>query len=123
MRKTWRRFIVVLAAGSFLGAGGELLFAQRHVPRPNLRQQRDFPQNSIADQTGAPLDPKSQKAAMLRQNEQEFRENVKQLSVLVNELKEEVEKTATTDVLSVRTYKKAQEIEKLAKQIKNKAKG
>jgi hypothetical protein len=42
--------------------------------------------------------------------------------VLVNELKEEVEKTSTADVLSVKTYKKAQEIERLAKQIKNRAK-
>jgi hypothetical protein len=60
---------------------------------------------------------------MLQQNEREFREGVEQLSMLVNELKEEVEKTTATDVLSVRMYKKAQEIEKLAKQIKNKAKG
>lgn len=57
------------------------------------------------------------------QNEQEFRDSVERLSVLVNELKQELEKTETTQVLSVRTYKKAQEIEKLAKQIKNKAKG
>jgi len=60
---------------------------------------------------------------MLLQNEKEFRDGVEQLYVLVNELKEEVEKTATTDVLSVRMYKKANEIEKLAKQIKNKVKG
>jgi hypothetical protein len=33
-----------------------------------------------------------------------------------------VDKTPTTDVLSARLYKKAQEIEKLAKQIKKKVK-
>jgi len=60
---------------------------------------------------------------MLLQNEKEFREGVEQLSVLVSELKEELEKTSATDTLSVKMYKKAQEIEKLAKQIKNKAKG
>jgi len=123
MRKTPRRFIVVLAAGSFLAAGGQRLFAQRHVPRPNVKLQSDFPHSSIVDRYGAPVDPKVTKRVMLRQNTQEFQESVARLSVLVNELKEEVEKTATTDVLSVKTYKKAQEIEKLAKQIKNKAKG
>ena len=34
-----------------------------------------------------------------------------------------VQKTATTDVLSMRMVKKTAEIEKLAKQLKNKAKG
>lgn len=122
MYKTRRRLIVVLAAGSFLTAGGQLLFAQRHVPRPNTKLQTSFPA-SIVDQYGKPVDPKVAKAAMLRQNAKEFQESVARLSVLVNELKEEVEKTSTADVLSVKTYKKAQEIEKLAKQIKNKAKG
>ena len=60
---------------------------------------------------------------MLLQNEKQFREGLAQLSVLVNELKEEVDKTPTTDVLPAKMYKKAQEIEKLAKQIKNKVKG
>ena len=122
MYETLRRFIVVLVAGSFLAAGGQLLFAQRHVPRPNTKLQTNFP-GSIVDQYGKPVDRKVAKAAMLRQSAKEFQESVARLSVLVNELKEEVEKTSTADVLSVKTYKKAQEIEKLAKQIKNKAKG
>jgi hypothetical protein len=123
MSKTASRFIAALAAGSFLTSGGQLLFAQRHAPQPNTKLQTNFPHDSIVDQYGAPTDPKVAKAAMLRQNAQEFQESVERLSVLVNELKVEVEKAATTDVLSVKTYKKAQEIEKLAKQIKNKAKG
>jgi hypothetical protein len=123
MNDTRRKFMIGLAAGSILAIGADLLFGQRHMPRPNLKQQPNFPQNSIADQLGKAVDPKAAKAAVLLQNEQEFRESVERLSVLVNELKEEVEKTAATDVLSVRTYKKAQEIEKLAKQIKTKAKG
>ena len=123
MSKTSGRFLVVLAAGSLLTAGGQLLFAQRHVPRPNVKLQSDFPHNSIVDRYGAPVDPKVTKTVMLRHDLQEFQESVARLSVLVIELKEEVEKTATTDVLSIKTYKKAQEIEKLARQIKNKAKG
>ena len=122
MRKRSCTFIVVLTAGSFLTAGGQLLFAQRHAPKPNTKLQSNFPHDSIVDQYGALVDPKVTNAVMLRQKTQEFQESVARLSVLVNELKEELEKTATTDVLSVKTYKKAQEIEKLAKQIKNKAK-
>lgn len=122
MHATPRKLIIALAAGSFLMAGGERLFAQRHAPKPNLKQSSNSP-NSVADQLDKPVDAKVVKAAIVRQNEQEFRDSVDRLSVLVNELKEEVDKTETTEVLSVRTYKKAQEIEKLAKQIKNKAKG
>lgn len=123
MNDTRRKFMIGLVAGGIGATGADMLFAQRHAPRPNVKQQPNFPQDSIADQVGKPLNPTAAKAVMPSQNEQEFRENVKRLSVLVNELNEEVEKTATTDVLSVRTYKKVQAIEKLAKEIKNKAKG
>jgi hypothetical protein len=123
MRETSRKFVIALAAGFFLSAGAELLFAQRHVHRPVPQQQPGFSPSLRGDNNAAQLEPKAAKAAMLLQNEKEFREGVEHLSVLVNELREEVDKTATTDVLSVRMYKKAQEIEKLAKQIKNKAKG
>jgi hypothetical protein len=122
MRETRRKFVVGLAAGSFLAAGAEFLFGQRHAPRPRM-QPRRFPVDASQNGDPATLDPKAAKTALLLQNEKEFREGVEHLSVLVNELREEVDKTATTDVLSVRMYKKAQEIEKLAKQIKNKAKG
>jgi len=86
-------------------------------------QPRRFPVDASENEDPATLDPKVAKTALLLQNQKEFREGVEHLYVLVNELREEVDKTATTDVLSVRMYKKAQEIEKLAKQIKNKAKG
>ncbi len=121
MREMSRRFAIGLAAGIFLTAGAELLFAQRH--RPIHSQQPAHPPVMGIGDDAAQLQPKSAKAAMLLQNEKEFREGVEQLSVLVNELKDEVEKTGTTDVLSVRMYKKAHEIEKLAKQLKNKVKG
>jgi hypothetical protein len=123
MREMRRRFLVGLTAGIFLTVGAPLSFAQRHVRQPNLQQQPYHPPVKGLGPDAAPLDPKAAKAAMLLQNEKEIREGVEQLSVLVNELKAELEKTPATDTLSVRMYKKAQEIEKLAKQIKNKSKG
>jgi hypothetical protein len=48
---------------------------------------------------------------------------VERLYQLTGELRDEVLKTTTADVLSVRMYKKTEEIEKLAKQLKAKAKG
>jgi hypothetical protein len=123
MREMRRRIVIGLAVGIFLATSAESLFAQRHVRHPNLQQQPYHPPVTGIGKDAAPLEPKSARAAMLLQNEKEFREGVEQLSVLVNELKEEVEKTQTPDVLSVKMYKKAHEIEKLAKQIKNKVKG
>ena len=63
------------------------------------------------------------KRAALRQNEKDFREGVERLYKLTTELREVVQKTVTTDVLSVPMVKKTEEIEKLAKFLKNKAKG
>jgi hypothetical protein len=123
MREMRRRIAIGLAVGICLAGGAQLLFAQRHVPRPIVQQQPDHPPVIGIGKDASHLEPKDARAAMLLQNEKEFRQGVEQLSVLVNELKEEVAKTAPTDVLSVRMYKKAQEIEKLAKQIKNKVKG
>jgi hypothetical protein len=123
MREMRRWPLIGLAAGIFLTAGAPSSFAQRHAHRPMVQQQPDHPPVIGIGNDAAPLNPKDARAAMLLQNEKEFREGVEQLSVLVNALKEELEKTPTTDVLSARLYKKAQEIEKLAKQIKNKVKG
>lgn len=63
------------------------------------------------------------KRAQLRQNEKEFRAGVEKLYELAGELRDEVQKTPTTDVLSLRMVKKTEAIEKLAKALKNNAKG
>jgi hypothetical protein len=47
---------------------------------------------------------------------------VQKLYELVSELKEQIEKTDATSTLSLSVVKKAQQIEKLAKQIKDRAK-
>jgi hypothetical protein len=64
-------------------------------------------------------DPK----AIERANQKEIRTDVAKLYEMVSELKEQIEKTDATSTLSLSVVKKAQQIEKLAKQIKELAKG
>jgi hypothetical protein len=126
MRETRRKFVVSLAtAVSGLIAAQELLRAQN----PPERQRPGFPDPPMPadprqqDKNAGPLDPKTVQKAILKQNEKEFRAGVEKLYQMAGELKDEMDKTSTTDVLSVHMYKKMEEIEKLAKQLKSKAKG
>ena len=61
--------------------------------------------------------------AIDRANQQEIRSDVSKLYEMVSELKDQVEKTDANSTLSISVVKKAQQIEKLAKQIKERAKG
>jgi hypothetical protein len=70
----------------------------------------------------APFPPGLRKAA-LEENEKDIKKKVGKLFQLASELKDEVDKTNSAKVLSVAMLKKAEEIEKLAKDIKNRAKG
>lgn len=64
-------------------------------------------------------DPK----AIERANQEKIRTDVAKLYEMVSELKEQIEKTDATSTLSLSVVKKAQQIERLAKQIKDLAKG
>ena len=57
-----------------------------------------------------------------RQNQQEIRLEVQRLYAMATELKDEMDKTNANAVLSLNVVKRAQDIEKLAKQIKDRAK-
>jgi hypothetical protein len=80
-------------------------------------------QNPAEQAAAAKSDPQIAKRIALQQNEKEFRAGVDRLYELASELKNEVDKTPTTDVFSVHVYKRTQEIEKVAKLLKGKAKG
>lgn len=69
-----------------------------------------------------PDDAKQQRLRLDKENQKQIRLEVQQLYALVSELKDEVEKTDPNSVLSVSIVKKAQAVEKLAKNIKNRAK-
>jgi len=66
---------------------------------------------------------KPPKKVLLEENQKDIKKNIEKLFELASQLKEQVEKTDATTVLSLSMVKKAEEIEKLARQIKDRAKG
>jgi hypothetical protein len=85
----------------------------RTRPQQNPQQQKD-------DEMRPPkLDPK----LILEANQKEIKKNVERLFDLASELKGEVEKTDAVQVLSMAMLRKTEEIEKLAKEIRARAKG
>jgi hypothetical protein len=70
-----------------------------------------------------PPPPLGSPKAALQDNEKNLKKKVEKLFQLASELKEEADKTDSINVLSIAMLKKADEIEKLAKDIKTRAKG
>ena len=68
-------------------------------------------------------EPKVEPKVLLEANQKDIKKNVERLFQLASELKAEVEKTDSAQVLSVAMIKKAEEIEKLAKSIRSRAIG
>jgi hypothetical protein len=60
---------------------------------------------------------------ILEANDKEIKKSVEKLFQLATELKNEVEKTDSVTILSLAMVRKAEEIERLAKEIKSRAKG
>jgi len=87
-------------------------------PFPPPRQR---PARPGEDDSGLPEKPATK--AVLEENQKDIKKNVEKLFDLASQLKEQVEKTDSTTTLSLALVKKAEEIEKLARQIKDRAKG
>lgn len=118
MFDTRRNFLNILAgAGTLAVLGGTTLAAQKpqsHPPIPNAAGDADDSDS---------LPPKSPTKVMLEANEKDIKKNIDKLYQLVTDLKAEVEKTDSSQVLSLTLVRKAEEIEKLARDIKTRAKG
>ena len=110
-----RKFLMNFA---MVGASTSVLTFLSDPQVPGSRPQN--PQQQKDDDANMPKpDPKM----MLAANEKEIKKNVEKLYELASELKTEVEKTDSVKVLSLSMLKKAEEIERLAKDIKSRAKG
>ncbi len=92
------------------------------IPSTHVRaqsQQNPPPLQKDDDALPPKLDPK----LILEANQKEIKKNVEKLYDLAAELKAEVEKTDSVRVLSLAMLRKTEEIEKLAREIKSRAKG
>ena len=118
--KAWKIAVVgvaILSACGWLGVN-EMLGKSQELgdpQRPSQQKPGDTPPE-------APGLPNAEKKA-LEDNDKDMKKKVDRLYVLATELKSEVDKTDSSRVLSLNLVKKAEEIEKLAREIKNKGKG
>jgi hypothetical protein len=122
MADSRRRLFIALASALGVLAAEPLLFGLQ-LPRP-AREPRPYPEGATtvfppnADEPGVP-----KRSVLERQNQIQIREDVAKLYEMASELKGEIERSDASSTLSVSLVKKAQQIEKLAKEIKNLAKG
>jgi hypothetical protein len=103
-----------LAAAHFISAQ----VAPRPLPSPNAPDQ-GFPPGL----NGPRNNPEDGNRRADPQLEKEIRSDVEKLFDLALDLKQQVQKSDSTSTLSLNVVKTAQQIEKLAKQIKNLSRG
>jgi peptidoglycan hydrolase CwlO-like protein len=89
--------------------------------------QDQFPKSSPTrpgeDEPNPNPNGKSPAKVRLEENQKDIKKDIEKLFDLASQLKQQVEKTDATAVLSLAMVKKAEEIERLARQIKERAKG
>lgn len=118
-RRTFMAAMIPAALALPLGFLAVRSFAQDirdpSKPRPS---EPPFPHPPVPDE-GPKIDPK----LILKHNKEQIHQDVEKLFCLAGELKEKVSKTDSAIILSLPLVQKAEEIERLAKQIKNLARG
>ena len=120
MRQTRRNFFLSAALlPSSLGLPGGI-FAAQNPPTPPPKPQPGYTPNP-AEMESHPGEAAAAKRARLLENEKEFRLGVARLYQLTSDLRNEVEKTPTADIFSLHIVKETEEIAKLAKSLKSKA--
>jgi hypothetical protein len=92
-------------------------------PAPQPRSSPNTPDPNFPPGLNGPRLTTTDPKVIIKRNQEEIRSDVTRLYELVSELKEQVEHTDANSTLSLSLVKKAQQIEKLAKQIKDLVKG
>jgi hypothetical protein len=117
MMDSRRRFLTMFLVSSVpLGALSYSIRAQDGQTKP---QPKPVPVPKEEDTE----EPRIESKAILEANQKDIKKNIERLFQLASELKAEVEKTDSVQVLSMAMLKKAEEIEKLAKGIRSRAIG
>src|SRR5271163_3177697 len=115
-RRQWLELLSGSAA-TLLALGLGTLAVGQNPPRTGSEPAS----GSREDEDPKPLTPPAKLA--LQANDKDIKKSVEKLFQLASELKAEVDKTDSAQVLSLGMVRKAEEIEKLAKEIKSRAKG
>jgi hypothetical protein len=121
MLETRRTLLAALAAAGSLAIVGAGSLSGQSKSSKSSRPSAPDP-NPDADDPPSP-NAKSPTKVMLDANEKDIKKNIDKLYQLATDLKEEVEKTDSSKVMSLAMIKKADEIEHLAHDIKIRAKG
>lgn len=112
-----RRMFLSATVPVAVGAGAALakvLFAEQSQPQPHPSVEHGVPKEDM---------PVIDNKRLLKENQKQIQENAQRLFKLAQELKDQVGETDSAVILSLPIVHKAEEIEKLAKQIKNLARG
>lgn len=108
-----RSFLQILPGVASVFGVGCLLAQTQGLPRP-------FPE-AQGPEHEPPIKPDSR--AILKNNQKDIKRDVERLAELAGDLKKQVEKTDSSEVLSLPLVRKAEEIEKLARHIRSLALG
>jgi hypothetical protein len=116
--ETRRRFFLSGIAATLAGANGLLMADQRPgVQGPLGTQIPDASQSGRGEEAVQP--PRRDPKVQLKEDQKALRHDVDRLLQMAKELKEQSDNTPETDVLSLSLVKKTEEIEKLARQIRD----
>ena len=117
--RTGRRFFLSGAAATLAGVRA-LLAADQGQPRREPSHIPPIPDASGSNEADdVPVPPRADPKVQLKEDQKALRRDVDKLVQLVRDLKDESDKTPETDVLSLSLVKKAEDIEKLARQIRD----
>lgn len=122
MSESRRKMLRMLSGAVGILAAERWGYGAAQTPQPMASPNAPTNQNVPAGMNGPDL-IKPDKAAPNPVIQEQIATSVQQLYKLAGELKEEVEHTNLNTTFSLAFVKKAQQIEKLAKQIKDRAKG
>lgn len=114
MRLSRKAFIG--ASISLAASAKALLSAQQQVPGPQFPKQPEQPSPEPA------RNPKRDQI-ILKANREAIAKDVMRMSDLVDELQKEFKENDTTEILSLDVLRKSEEIEKLAKHIRDLVRG
>jgi len=118
-----RSVMLALIGGAGALAAGSALYSNPQRSSPQPIPSPNAPNPNFPPGINGPDIRSPDKRTMDKQAQADVRADVEKLYALITELREEVQKSDASSTLSVSVINKAKQIEKLAKQVKDRAKG